>query len=358
MARVVVAAPSWLGDAVMALGAIGDLRRAFSDATLVVAARRPLAPLFRSVGGVDEVCEWQGSGGLTALSSWRVDATCLAAARADIAVLLPNSFASAWIARRAGVPERWGYRTDLRARLLTRAVARPRGSRHQSEYYSHLVAALNFEAGGAPLPLHAGDEARALAEQLLESEGCRADAALVGVAPGATNGRAKQWPPERYAAFVQRVSTELSATAVLVGSAADQPAAAEIEGLLRRARFDRIDAGSARARWVNLVGRTDLRLAIALTAMCRAFVSNDSGAMHLAAAVGVPVTALFGPTIERETAPLPLGAHTVLTEAVWCRPCMLRECPIDHRCMKRIPVERVLDAVRGQLRHGLSVDSV
>ena len=357
MARVVVAAPSWLGDAVMALGSIGDLRRAFPDGTLIVAARRSLAPLFRCVGGVDEVVEWRGSGGLSALSDWREDAATLEAARADIAVLLPNSFASAFVARRAAVPERWGYGTDLRARLLTRSVARPRGSRHQSDYYRHLVAALGIEAGGAPLPLHAGDEARAGAAQLLEGEGCRADAVLVGVAPGAANGRAKQWPPDRYAELVRRLNTDLSVIAVLVGSEGDRPAAAEVEGLLARARIDRVDPGSGRVRWVNLIGRTDLQLAIAVAAMCRAFVSNDSGAMHLAAAVGVPVTALFGPTIERETAPLPLGTHTVLTEAVWCRPCMLRECPIDHRCMTGISVERVHDAVRGHLGHGLAVGS-
>ena len=172
---------------------------------------------------------------------------------------------------------------------------------------------------------------------------------LIGVAPGAAYGHAKRWPPGQYAELLRRLFVELGATAVLVGSDGDRPAAVEVERLLARAGVDRLDSGSGRARWVNLVGRTDLHLAIAVTAMCRAFVSNDSGAMHLAAAVGVPVTAIFGPTIERETAPLPLGAHTVLTEPVWCRPCMLRECPIDHRCMTGISVERVLDAVHQQM---------
>ena len=111
--------------------------------------------------------------------------------------------------------------------------------------------------------------------------------------------------------------------------------------------LERIDEVSGRARWVNLIGRTDLPLVAAVMASCRVFVSNDSGAMHLAAAAGARVVALFGPTIEEETAPLPPGVHKVLTAPVWCRPCMLRECPIDHRCMTGITVERVAEAVAG-----------
>lgn len=347
--RVIVLAPNWLGDAVMALPAIGDVRRAFPDATLVVAARGFLAPLFHAVGGVDEVVELRGRGGLAGVSGWRENAARLAAVRADIVILLPNSFASAWIARQARVPERWGYRADLRRGLLTRSVARPHGSRHQSENYRHLVAALGMDAGGPPLPILAGEEASARARQMLLDEGCQPGATVVGLAPGAAYGHAKRWPPEMYAALIGRINERLGATAVLVGSAGDRSTGAEIERCLARARVDRTGREAGLVRWVNLIGRTDLRLAMAVTALCRAFVSNDSGAMHLAAALGVPVVAIFGPTIERETAPLPPGAHTVLTNPVWCRPCMLRECPIDHRCMTGITVERVLEAVASRL---------
>jgi heptosyltransferase II len=347
--RVVVLAPNWLGDAVMALAAMGDLRRAFPESTLAVAARPSVAPLFRFVGGVDEVVEWHGSGGLAAVSRWREDAARLTAARADIAVLLPNSFASAWVARRAQVPERWGYRAELRRGLLTRAVARPRGSRHQSEYYRHLVAALGMNSGGPPLPILVSEETRARARQTLVGEGCGPEALLVGLAPGAAYGHAKRWPPEMYAALIDHINERLGATAVLMGSAGDRSTGAEIERWLVHGRLDRTDREAGRVRWVNLIGRTDLPLVMAVTASCRTFVSNDSGAMHLTAALGVPVIAIFGPTIEQETAPLPRDAHTVLTEPVWCRPCMLRECPIDHRCMTRITVGRVVDAVRGKL---------
>jgi heptosyltransferase-2 len=158
---------------------------------------------------------------------------------------------------------------------------------------------------------------------------------MVGLAPGAAYGHAKRWPPSRVAELVGRLSAQ-GATCVIVGAAGDRDAAREIESSL-----------PAGARVVNLTGRTDLRQLAGVLAACHAFVSNDSGAMHLAAAVGVPVTAIFGPTDERVTAPV--GDHDVLIHQVFCRPCMLRDCPIDHRCMKGISVDAVYGAVTRRL---------
>ena len=347
--RVIVLAPSWLGDAVMALPALAGVRRAYASGTLIIGARAPVASLFRLVPDVDEIVELAGKSGIASLSGRRGDTARLAAARGGIAVLFPNSFASAWVTWRARIPERWGYRTDWRRPLLTRAVPRPGGSRHLSEYYQALVAALGIDGGGPPARVAVGGEPLARARELLADEGWRPDTPLAGIAPGAAYGQAKRWPPERYAALIVRLAAELGATAVLVGSADDRPTGVEIERRLARDRVERIDRAAGRARWVNLIGRTDLPLVMAVMASCRAFVSNDTGAMHLAAAEGVGVTAIFGPTIEQETAPLPREAHTVLTHPVWCRPCMLRECPIDHRCMTGIGVDRVFEAVRRQL---------
>ena len=342
--RVVVLSPNWLGDAVMALGALGEVRQAFHDGTLIVAARSPLAPLFRLVPQVDEVVELPHGRAAARGGSGQHR---LAAARADVAILFPNSFAGAWLAWRAGVPERWGYRAEARRLLLTRSVPRPRSPRHQSEYYRTLVAGLGIGTGTSPAQLAVDDDTRSRAARLLADSGCDPGSPRVGIAPGAAYGHAKQWPPERYAALIGRLAVERGATAVIVGSAGDHEAGAEIERRLERDGLQRIDQGSGRARWVNLIGRTDLPLVTAVMASCRVFVSNDSGAMHLAAAAGSRVVAVFGPTIEEETAPLPLGAHRVLTAPVWCRPCMLRECPIDHRCMTGITVERVAEAVAG-----------
>ena len=138
------------------------------------------------------------------------------------------------------------------------------------------------------------------------------------------------------AQVIERLVRDHHATGVLVGAAGDRDAGREIESAL-----------PAGTRVVNLIGQTDLRQLISVLARCAAFVSNDSGAMHLAAALGIPVTAIFGPSDERVTAPL--GDHDVLVHPVFCRPCMLRECPIDHRCMKRIEVDAVLESVRNHL---------
>jgi heptosyltransferase-2 len=339
--RIVVLAPNWLGDAVMARPAIADLRRHAPDAVLAVAARAPLAPLCRLVAGVDEVVALGSGGAVLGLGGWRTDAGTLARGAFDVAILLPNSCHSAWIARMAGIPERWGYRADFRRALLTRAIKRPPGGRHQAEYYQALTAALGIPPGPLRPRLEASADARARARALLEQSGWRSGAPLIGMAPGAAYGHAKQWPAARYADTIAILSRETDASFVLVGSSADRDAGMEVESRLYRSVPAPRDG-----RVLNLIGATDLVELVGVMAHCRAFVSNDSGAMHLAAALGLRVVAIFGPTDERATAPLPAGAHTVLTHAVWCRPCMLRECPIDHRCMTGIDARRVADAVR------------
>jgi heptosyltransferase-2 len=158
----------------------------------------------------------------------------------------------------------------------------------------------------------------------------------VGLAPGAAYGHAKRWPPERMAALAVRLARERAATCVLLGGSGDREAGREIESAM-----------PPDVPVVNLIGHTDLRLLIGILAHVHGFVSNDSGAMHLAAAVGVPVTAIFGPTDERVTAPI--GDHDVLIHQVFCRPCMLRDCPIDHRCMKGISVDAAFEAVSRRL---------
>jgi heptosyltransferase-2 len=323
--RVVIRAPNWLGDAVMALPAMAALRHAYRSDFVVVAAIPSIAPFFRedTIAGPDEVL---------AIENPRREIDVLRAGRFDEIVLLPNSFRSAWHARRAGIRKRSGLRGNLRSALLTQAVGRPRGRVHQSAYYLHLVRGLGIDAPERLPMVTVRPETRARAEALLEAAGVTRDAVTVGLAPGAAYGHAKRWPPDRVRDVIVRLARERGAACVLLGAASDRDAGREIESSLPE--------GVVVA---NLIGRTDLRAFAGVLAHCRAFVSNDSGAMHLAAAVGVPVTAIFGPTDERVTAPL--GDHQVLIHQVFCRPCMLRDCPIDHRCMKGISVEAVFDSV-------------
>jgi heptosyltransferase-2 len=349
--RIAVLTPNWLGDAAMALPALGAVRQHFSQDTLVVAARASLSALFGMVTGVDEVVSLGAGGGWRGGRPWASDVRALAGARADIALLLPNSFRSAWIARQAGVPERWGFVADWRGRLLTRRVARPRGRLHQADYYRALTAGLGMSPAPDRCRVEVPIGAKQRAHTLLREIGVGPDDPVVGIAPGAAYGHAKQWPPDYYARLVRLLHTRLGVVSVLVGSLGDRPAGDQILASLSeshsggRPSFDAVR---------SLIARTDLAALAGVLVRCRAFVSNDSGAAHLAAAVGLPVTVIFGASDERGTAPLPVTSpstplHEILTCRVWCRPCMLRECPIDHRCMLGVDPESVAGAVARQI---------
>jgi heptosyltransferase-2 len=337
--RLVVIAPSWLGDAVMALPALADLRRHFEAARFTVAARRSVAPIYTMVEGVDEVIVLPGGGGLGALTGWAADARALSGRSFDTAILFPNSFVTALVASRAGIAERWGFATDLRRALLTRAIPRPGGTLHQHAYYQALTSALGASAGPAYARVHPN---RDRARQLLRDVGLDLDEPFVVFAPGAAYGRAKQWLPERFAELAQTIITERGWSVLMIGAAVDRLACADIAARLGK-------TGTRINRLIDFSGKSDLPTLAGILSQAHAVVSNDSGAMHLAGAVGVKVIAVFGPTRERATAPLAAGpdapAPMVITSDVFCRPCMLRECPIDHRCMRRVSAPEVYHAI-------------
>jgi len=335
--RVLLRAPNWLGDAVLAIPAMAAVRRLFPGGHLTIAAQPSVAGIFREETPItpDDVLELSGSS--------RDVVRAIAGGRFDLGILFPNSFRSAWQLRRAGVPARWGYATSGRGFLLTKRAPPPRAADapHQSDYYRQLVAGLGA-VPGRELPRLAptvGSQVRV--DALLRDAHVPEGAPLVVLAPGAAYGSAKQWPPDRMAAVAARLVRERHAACVIVGAAHDRDASRAIESWLRA------NAADAALRVFDLVGRTPLGPLVALAARAAVFVSNDSGAMHVAAAAGRPVVAIFGPTNERATGPL--GAHDVITESVFCRPCMLRDCPIDHRCMTRITVDRVADVVLRRL---------
>lgn len=346
MTRLVVRAPNWLGDILMAVPAIAAVRAAHPAAHLAVAAPAAFADVCATIPGVDGVVPLPGSG----MRAIGAHAGALKAGRFDLAILFTNSFASALAASRAGITERWGYRRDLRGRLLTRAIpvrakktppestAIPQSSplessRHHSAYYLRLVSRLGMPPVEATSVLVPPAAAVDRAAALLAGAGVAADTRLVGFAPGAAYGSAKRWPPERVAAAIAGI-TGGGVRAVLVGAAADREIARAIQAALDPATRETV---------VDLVGRTDVATLMAVLARCAVVVANDSGAMHVASAVGRPVVAIFGPTDERATAPL--GPHTLVRHDVWCRPCLLRACPIDHRCLRGVAAADVVAAI-------------
>jgi heptosyltransferase-2 len=333
--RVVVIAPNWLGDAVMALPAIADVRRHFAAAHLAIAARPAVAPMFRMVQGVDELITLPGGGGLRAIGGWQSDVAALRPGGFEAAILLPNSFATALIAKKAAIAERCGFATDLRGRLLTRAVAKPKGAAHQSAYYQALTTALGIDAGARFAEVRPDTDRT---RELLLEIGLDPDEPFVVFAPGAAYGRAKQWLPERFAELARLIINDRGWSVLMVGSNADRSTCADILARLPK-------TGTRINRLIDVSGKTDLQMLAGVLARSHAVVSNDSGAMHLAGAVGAKVVAVFGATNEQRTSPLRSSSTapepSIVTHEVFCRPCMLRECPIDHRCMSGISARTV-----------------
>jgi len=337
--RLVVRAPNWLGDAVLALPAMAAIRSRFPKAEITVAAPPGIAALFReqTAARADRVLDLDGK--------HSVVTRMLRDGAFDTCLLFPNSFRSAWQAKRAGIAQRWGYGTANRRWLLTRVSRKPaRGeARHQADYYRALVRGLDIPCPEKiTLPLvRPTSPSSARAEALLKQHGWSDGEPFVAIMPGAAYGQAKQWPANRMAETASRLARERGLRYVMLGASHDTPAARAVESWLRGHAPDQ--AG----RMIDLVGRTSLGVLAGVLDRALVTISNDSGGMHLAAALGRPTVAIFGPTDEQATAPL--GNQTVLVEPVFCRPCMLRDCPIDHRCMKRISVQRVLDAVAARL---------
>jgi len=326
MSRVVVRATNWLGDAVMSLPAIRTIRGVFPHAHLAVVARPWVADLYARERAIDRVIPYQARG----LGEKRAFGAQLRAERFDGAILLQNAFDAALLVWLAGIGERIGYNRDGRGLLLTRAIRVPDPGeipRHERFYYLELLRRAGlierFPAVDE-IRLDGAEEARAAG--LAHLRGLGVSGPVAGISPGAAYGNAKRWLPERFAESAAR----LGMTAVIFGSQSERPMCDEVARGLER-------AGVA-AR--NLAGETSLREFLDLAAACRIFLTNDSGAMHVAGALGVPTVTVFGATDDTTTGPTGSLAR-VVREHAECAPCLLRECPIDHRCMTRVTSGRV-----------------
>ena len=319
----------------MSLPALAAIRDRFPDAHIAVLARPWVAGLYRHEPFADEIIPYQPAR-FARGSLWQAWQDRLAVASAlregafDCALLLQNAFDAALVTALAGIPERIGYARDMRSTLLTQPIERPRAGSippHESFYYMELLRragwlerlpdSLVVELKSAPLARAAG-VARFAAEGIAEP--------VIGVSPGAAYGTAKRWLPERFAESACTLAKRLHAMVALHGSTSERELCESVKELL-----------SARGiRAVNYAGQTTLEEFIERAAACALFLSNDSGAMHIASALGVPTVAVFGATNPLTTGPAGRITRIVL-HPVHCSPCLLRECPIDHRCMTSIP---------------------
>ena len=326
---------NWIGDAVMSLPTIGNLREALPEARIAVLSPGWSSGVYKLYPAVDEVLEApQRRGGIGILSEWAL-AGQLRGRQFDAALVLPNSFRSAVAPLLARIGQRWGYRTDWRGPLLSRAVRLPREveREHTIFYYRPLLREIGVPWRDERCELKLSDEIVDETEAILRQRGVETGRIRAGFSPGAAFGPSKRWPAERFARVARMLSESHGVQPLVFGS--------EAEGPLAEAVADAAGHGAA-----NLAGAfPEARHLAAAIATCALLVTNDSGPMHIAAALAVPVVALFGPTDERRSGPWGVGDSIVISRHPKCRPCYNPRC--DEKgwpCMEAIGVEEVAEA--------------
>ena len=344
--RLLIRAPNWLGDCLLTLPAIDALRRALPDAHFTVLARETLAGMWQMTP-VDDMMPFACRPGLAGIGDRRACARLLKAARFDAALVLPNSFDAALVPFLARIPDRAGWATNCRSLLLTRRFTCPPqfAEVSQARKYVNLVEQWLGRTVDATLDvrLRIPDD---VAQRVQDAKAAMRPL-LIGVNPGSTYGPAKRWIAARFAEMARHAHGLFEAQIILFGGPGDEAVCAEVAQAITR------DAADAASWCTNLAGKTTLKELAAWLAACECLVTNDTGTMHMAAAVGTQVVAIFGPTDWRTTAPL--GArHALVRVPVECAPCLERSCPRDHRCMKEVTTEMVLGALAGACRrtHG------
>lgn len=328
--NTVIRSPNWIGDGIMSLPAIRAYKKFFPQNRLAVAARRYLADIFLNIPEIDEVVSIPDR--LT-VATYASALRQLRERRFQRGVLFTNSFASALFFRLAGIRDCSGYDRDGRGWLLRDRVPFRGNGEHHQFYYLNLVEHLAGEKTDCAFPadLVVSSAESAWAAEWLAGQGVAAGQPLLAVAPAAAYGSAKAWLPARFRQVIAAWHEAHPGCAVLLlGGPAEKDGIAAM-------------AAGLPAPVLDLAGRLTLRQTIAVLARCRLFIGNDSGLMHIAAALAVPLVALFGPTEPGKTAPLGRD-YRLLYRGADCAPCRRRECPTDHRCMSAITVGQVLAA--------------
>jgi len=334
--KIMVRATNWVGDAIISLPALEALRDRFPDTEIVVVAKAWVAELYEHHPAMLRTLVYDPARQHKGRRGFREFVESLRQEHFDAAILFQRAFHAAWMAWRAGIPVRIGYGTEYRGPLLTEAVPLPPPGYlgHQAAEYLELLYRAGLLDRRPPPPKQArvtlSRSERRWAADALKGLGLEGPRCFIGLNPGASFGPAKRWPVDRYAALGDRLVEAFGADVLVFGSEAERPLAEDV-------------ARGMRHTPIVLAGNTNLRQWIALTERCRLVVANDSGPMHVAAAAGVPVVAIFGSTDERATGPLSPWAR-VVRRPVECSPCGLRECPIDFRCMTGVTVDDVYGA--------------
>jgi heptosyltransferase-2 len=339
--KILVRGTNWVGDAVMTIPALRALRRIFADAEITLHTRAWAEGIFRDAAFLDRIITFDKT--KSKIKDALAQSKELRKHEFDLAVLFPNSFETALVSKLARVPRRFGYAKESRSFLLTDAVPMPawKNERHEVFYYLNLVAEIEKSYFGTQTALEnepqtdltVSEERRAAARFFLEESGVDPSKKTVALGVGSTNSRAKRWHSAAYAKLNDLLQAESNLNVVLVGAKDERDVAAEV--------YEK-----AESKPLILTGKTNLAEAVAVLSEIDLLVSNDMGLAHIAPAVGTGTLVIFGPTNEKTTQPI---GSEIIRQPVECAPCMLRDCPIDHRCMTRISPEEVFEKARNIL---------
>jgi lipopolysaccharide heptosyltransferase II len=325
--RILVRSSNWLGDAVMSVAAVRAIKRGRPDAHITIAAPSKIAPMWKLIPEVDAIIPLPDGSLLSVVRLLRQQLTF------DAAILFPNSLRVALESWLSGIPRRVGYRGHWRSWLVNQIVPvphKPGPPEHHSLRFLRIAQECGADTGEDGWPPPVAHTSRSNELSTFSSEPL-----MIGLCPGAEYGPAKRWLPERFAEVAAKISAQLSAQWILFGTKNDAAIGEQI-------------AGSIGDHCINRIGKTSLDQLIDELRQCRLLLTNDTGTMHLAPLLGVPVVAIFGSTEPLLTGPLG-DSHVVLRHHVECSPCFLRRCPIDFRCMKAVSAQEVADAVLSML---------
>jgi len=327
--KIVVRAPNWIGDSILAVPATYSLSKNFPHAQIWMAAKEWAKDLFTSHDFIKGVIPLPEANDLKSL---RDSVQKIKKFHFDIGVLLTNSFSSALLFYLAKIPERWGYSRDGRGLLLTRGIAlkKQEDCSHQVNYYLDLISGLGLKTSPPKICFPLTQEEKEQAKEMLLSLNIDLRRPLIILNPGASYGAAKRWHPEKYAELAILLQERKKADILITGSTDEAELAESMTSFMTKKPLD-------------LTGKTSLRLFAGLISHTDLFITNDSGPMHIANALKIPVIAIFGPTDPSLTGPFQEPA-AVIKKDVPCWPCSYRECPFDHRCMINIDPEEVFEA--------------
>ncbi len=327
--KIVVRAPNWIGDSVLSFPSLESLSKNFPQSQIWVAAKEWVKDLFAYCKHIKGIIPLPDQNDLISL---RNAAKKIREYNFDTGLLFPNSFNSALLFYLAKIPQRWGYYREGRGILLTKGVTvkNQKEPLHQIHYYLGLIEGVGLQSHPPQLRLSIPEEEKKRAQYFLRAFNIDFKKPIVIFNPGAAYGPSKRWAAQSYAQLALFFQERNAASVLIIGSGEEVDLAESILSFSRK-------------KPLNLAGKTDLRLLAALISYASLFVSNDTGPMHIANALKIPVIALFGPTLPSQTGPFQQPS-TIIQKEVPCWPCHYRQCPFDHSCMKNIEPEEVYRA--------------